>query len=73
MNGCKPGQCGGQAVAHAASPPPPPPLHVGDGSKVTAGSLQFGTSDVAVTRMRLSTTTNCLRDSNSGFFLGVYS
>ena len=64
---------GWQAVAHAASPPPPP-LYVGDGSKGTARPLQFGTSDVArVARMRLSTTTNCLRDSKSGFFLEVYS
>ena len=54
--------------------PHPPPLHVDDGSKGTAGPLQFGTSDVAgVARMRLSTTTNCLRDSNTGFFLEVYS
>ena len=64
-------------IAHAAcSPPPPPPfsLHVGNGSKGTAGPLQFGSSDVAgVARMRLSTTTNCLRDSNCGFFLEVYS
>ena len=50
------------------------PLIVGDGSKGTAGPLQSGTSDVAgVARMRLSTTTNCLRDSNSGLFLEVYS
>ena len=61
--------CGGQAVAHAAGPP----LHVGDGSKGTAGPLQFGTSHVAgVARMRLSTRRNCLRDSNSGFSLEVY-
>ena len=75
--------CGGQAVAHAVCPPPPLSLslslsfslsfslslHVDDGSKGTAGPLQFGTSDVAgVARMRLSTT-NCLRDSNSGFSL----
>ena len=55
-------------------PPPPSPLHVVDGSKGTAGLLQFGTSDVVgVARMRLSTTTNCLRDSNSGVFLEIYS
>ena len=42
--------------------------------KQQQGPLQFGTSDVAgVARMRLITTTNCLRDSNSGFFLEVYS
>ena len=61
--GCKPGQCyvGDRLLPmqHA------PPLHLGDGSKGTAGPLQFGTSDVAgAARMRLSTTTNCLRDSN---------
>ena len=54
--------CGGQAVAHAACPHPPPPspalFHVGDGSKGTAGPLQFGTSNVTgVARMRLSATT----------------
>ena len=55
--------CGGQAVAQASTCPPPPPLYIGDGSKGTAGPLQFGTSDVAgVARMRLSTTTNYLRD-----------
>ena len=49
-------------------------LHVSDGSKGTAEPLQFGTSEVAgVARMRLSTTTKCLRDSSSGFFLEVYS
>ena len=56
------------------APLPLPPLHVSDGSKGTAGPLQLGTSDVAgVARMRLRTTTNCLREFNSGFFLEVYS
>ena len=56
-------------IQHA---PPPPSLD--DGSKGTAGPLQCVTSDVAaVARMRLNTTTNCLRDSNFEFFLEVYS
>ena len=68
----KPGQ---RYVGHRLLPMRHAPLlHVGDGSKGTAGPLQFGTSDIAgVARMRLSTTTNCVRDSNSGFFLEIYS
>ena len=41
---------------------------VGDGSKGTAGPLQFGTNNIAgVARMRLSTT-NCVRDSQLRIF-----
>ena len=51
-----------------------PPLHVADGSTGTAEPLQFGTSAAAgAARRKLYTTTNCLRDSDSGFFLDVYS
>ena len=54
----------GTGCCPCSMPPPPPPLQVGDGSKGTTGPSQFRTNDVAgVARMRLSTTTNCLRDS----------
>ena len=49
--------------------PPLPP----SSTSVMDPKEQQGTSDIArVTRMRLSTTKNCLRDSNSGFVLEVY-
>ena len=57
LNGYKPGQCyvGDRPLPMQYAPTS---LHVGDGSKGTAGPLQFRTSDVAgVARMRLSTTT----------------
>ena len=50
------------------------PLHITDGAKGTTESLQFGTSAVTgAARTRLHTMTNCLRGSDSGFFLKVYS
>jgi len=70
--GCKPGQFdmenGMLPMQHV------PPLHIADGSKGTARPLQFGTSVVAgAARMKLKTTTDCLRGSNAGFSLKVYS
>lgn len=51
-----------------------PPLHFADVSKGTARPIQFGTSVVAgAARTWLMATTDCLRDSDSGFFLEVYS
>jgi len=51
-----------------------PPLHVADGSKGTARPLQFGTSVVAgAARTELKSTTDCLRGSDSGLSLEVYS
>ena len=51
-----------------------PPLNFADGSKGTAGLLQFGTRAVEeAARTMLSTTKNYLRDSDSGFFLRIYS
>jgi len=51
-----------------------PPLHVADESKGTARPLQFGTSAVAgAARTKLKTTTDCLKGSDSGFSLEVYS
>ena len=50
------------------------PLHLADGSKGTAGLLQFGTNRVTGTaKMKLRLMSSCLRGSNSGFLLEVYS
>ena len=67
---CRSVECLGSVVWRTSCCPcsMPPPLLVTDGSKGTAGLLQFGTSDAAgVARTRSQATTNCLRDSNSGF------
>lgn len=51
-----------------------PPLHVTDGSKGTAELLHFGTSAVAgAARAMLYLASNCLRGSDSGFILRVFS
>lgn len=50
------------------------PLRDADGPKGTPEMLQFGTCTVAgAARVRLNTTTNCFRDSNSGFYLEVHT
>ena len=51
-----------------------PPLHHTDLTKGTAELIHFGASEVAgVARVVLNKAGHCLRDSDSGFFLGVYS
>ena len=61
----------GQAVAHAAGPPSPRRRCC---PREGQGPMQPGTDAVAgVARAKLKSVTNCLRDSDSGFDLGVYS
>ena len=72
MDGYKPGHC--DMEDRLLPMQPVPPLHPTDGSKGTAGLLQFGTNGVAGTaRMKLRSMLSCLRGSNSRFFLEVYS
>ena len=72
MDGYKPGHC--NMEDRLLPMQLVPPLHPTDGSKGTAGLLQFGTNRIAGTaRTKLRSTSSCLRGSDSGFFLKVYS
>ena len=51
-----------------------PPLHHADDPKGKAGLLQFGANAVAgAVRTKLKSATSCLRVSDSGLFLRIYS
>ena len=71
---CKPGQCyvGGRLLPMQHPTPPPLPSMLVMDPKEQKGHYSLAPETSAgVARKRLSTMTNCLRDSNSGFFLEV--